>query len=302
MNIKKNFSFAVVDIGGTNTRFALFDKKGKIELKEKTLTSFDNSKETCDWIIARIKKYNVNYMGLCIPGPSDYENGFIINPPNLRGTWLNFNMKEYLLKNSSLQDVVFENDANVMALSNHYENNKTSSDITQFYTISTGFGSGLVINNKVYHGNRYYAQEIAQIPVALSNFAGTHHFNNNYALELHCSGRGIGIKASHLKLASNAKKVFELAKNGNLKAIMLIQEAKETLARLIAINAGIIAPTGFYFGGSVALNNKDFILDAIDLAKKISDPVHFKNVEFNFDKNGDDSALYGLYYLLKTMF
>ncbi|UWV81060.1 hypothetical protein [Mycoplasmopsis cynos] len=55
------------------------------------------------------------YLALCIPGPSDYENGIVLNSPNLGGAWKNFDVKQYLLKNTQIKDIVFENDANVMA-------------------------------------------------------------------------------------------------------------------------------------------------------------------------------------------
>ncbi|EFF41210.1 ROK family protein [Mycoplasmopsis alligatoris] len=294
-----NNKIAAVDIGGTNTRFALFDEKGKIKLKKKTATSFDNSAQTCDWILNLVKEHKIEYLALCIPGPSNYETGLIINPPNLRGTWLNFQMKDYLMSNSNLKFIAFENDANAMALSNHFEYGMNKKQVSQFYTVSTGFGSGLIINNSIYHGKNFLAQEIAQIPVSQNNFSSAHHMKNNFAIELHCSGRGLEIKAKALKLANNAQEVFELAKKGNSIAQDLVNQASDALARMFAINAGMLAPHNFFIGGSVGLNNKEFILEAFNKAKKMSDPVHFDNVNLYYDKNGDDSALYGLYYLIK---
>ncbi|UWV94397.1 ROK family protein [Mycoplasmopsis cynos] len=72
------------------------------------------------------------------------------------GAWKNFDVKQYLLKNTQIKDIVFENDANVILLINHVYYKKNLNDVSQFYTISTGFGSGLIINNKIFHGNNYY--------------------------------------------------------------------------------------------------------------------------------------------------
>ncbi|ADE19777.1 ROK family protein [Mycoplasma crocodyli] len=294
-----NNKIAAVDIGGTNTRFALFDQNGKIKLKEKTSSSFDDSHLTCNWILELVNKYNIEHLALCIPGPSDYEKGLIINPPNLRGSWLNFDMKSYLLKNSKLKTIIFENDANAMALSNHREYKIDKNKVSQFYTISTGFGSGLIINDSIYHGKNYLAQEVAQIPVCSKSFELTHHMRNNYALELHCSGKGLEVKAKALKIANSTQEVFELAKSGNKDAIELLNTAVDTLARMIAINAGMLAPHNYFIGGSVALNNKWFIDQAVEKAKIMSDPIHLNGVNFYYDKNGDDSALYGLYHLIQ---
>ncbi|WP_027120371.1 ROK family protein [Mycoplasmopsis lipofaciens] len=299
MKKNENKIFAAVDIGGTNTRFALFDKNGKIAIKEKTLSSHDNVYETCDWIINLLNKYEVNYLALCVPGPSDYENGIILNSPNLKGSWLNFNMKEYLFNKSNLKDIIFENDANAMAFANHKIANIPNNEISQFFTISTGFGAGLIINGKIYHGNKYYAQEIAQMPISSKPFLGEHHFKNDYALELHCSGTGIKIKSKHRGVSESAKETFVLAKNGNKGAKEIIDNAIDTLAKLIATDCALLAPNHFFFGGSVALYNPELVYQAIDKAKQMSDIVHFKNITFEFDKLGDDSALYGLYFLIK---
>ncbi|TQC54414.1 ROK family protein [Mycoplasmopsis cynos] len=295
----KNNSYAAVDVGGTNVRFAIFDENGKIISKVKTSTDYTSAENTCNWIKERILENNIMYLALCIPGPSDYENGIVLNSPNLGGTWKNFDVKQYLLKNTQIKDIVFENDANVMALANHVYYKKNLNDVSQFYTISTGFGSGLIINNKIFHGNNYYAQEIAQIPVSKSAFLGKSRLLNKYALELHCSGSGIETKAKYYDIANSAKEVFELAEKGNIQATKIVNEAKETLMNMFAINAGIIAPHNFFIGGSVALAQKQFVIDAFNLAKEISDPNHFKNINLYFDELGDDSALYGLYNLIK---
>lgn len=291
--------YAAVDVGGTNVRFALFDQNGKIIAKEKTSTNFESAETTCSWIKEKIIENNIEYLALCIPGPSDYKNGIVLKSPNLGGSWENFDVKTFLLKGTKLKDIVFENDANAMALANHLYFNRPSHEVSQFYTISTGFGSGLIINNQIFHGNNYYAQEIAQIPVSKYDFEGASRLKNKNALELHCSGSGIQTKAKHYNLANSAQEVFELASKGNKKALEIVQEAKDTLTNMFAINAGIIAPHNFFVGGSVALAQKQLVKDAFEEAKKISDPNHFNGINLYFDELGDDSALIGLYYLVK---
>ncbi|MGZ9800613.1 ROK family protein [Mycoplasma sp. AC1221] len=296
----QNSEYAAVDIGGTNTRFALFDKYGNIIKKNKTQTDYRSAERTCDWIIEQIKKYEIKYLALCIPGPSDYQKGIVLKSPNLAGSWVNFDVRSYLMQTSTLSDIVFENDANVMALANHVKANGFNSDkISQFFTISTGFGAGLIIDNKIYHGRDYYAQEIAQLPASKIGFYQEHRLKNPYALELHCSGSGIETKAKALSIANSAKEVFELAKNNDAKAMNLIKEASDVLTNIFATCAALLSPHNFYIGGSLALAQKDFVIGAFEKAKLISDPNHFKDVKLIFDQHGDDSALIGLYYLTK---
>ncbi|VEU70230.1 ROK family protein [Mycoplasmopsis glycophila] len=299
-NTINNSTFAAIDVGGTNTRFALFDEKGEIILKNKTATNYNDAGETLNWILKNIEEHKINYLALCIPGPSDYANGIVLKSPNLGASWENLDLKKYLLENSSyLKDVIFENDANAMAYANHKMNNCNKDEISQFFTISTGFGAGLVIDNKIYHGNKYYAEEIAQLPISAKPFFGEHRLLNPFALELHCSGTGIETKGKFYQIANSTKEVFELAKKENKVALEIIAEAKDALARTFAIFAGIIAPHYFFVGGSVALNSKKMIKEAFEEAKKMSDPNHFKETKLIFDKMGDDSALIGLYHLIK---
>ncbi|WP_426461163.1 ROK family protein [Mycoplasma hafezii] len=295
----ENTQFAAVDVGGTNTRFALFDKEGKIICKYKTATDSMVAENTINWVIDKIKEHKIKYLALCIPGPSDYENGVVLKSPNLLGSWENFDVKKYILKNVELNDIVFENDANVMALSNHNAYNCRDSDISQFFTISTGFGAGLVIEGKIYHGNKYYAQEIAQIPLSIKPFTGKHRLKNSFALELHCSGSGLETQAKALGIAQSTKELLEKYNEGDEKATELIDNAIETLARMFCVSAATVAPTNFFVGGSVALNAEWMVLKAFEKAQEYADPNHFRNVNLYFDTNGDDSALQGLYYLIK---
>ncbi|QGZ97826.1 ROK family protein [Mycoplasma sp. NEAQ87857] len=294
---KQNNNLAAIDVGGTNTRFALFDDQGKISLKEKTATDYHNSLNTLNWMVDLLNKFNINKLALCIPGPSDYINGIVLKSPNLGATWDNLDVKKYLLDHTNVQEIIFENDANAMAYANHKINHLTKDQISQFFTISTGFGAGLVINDQVYHGNNYYAQEIAQLPLATKAFYGEHRLKNPYALELHCSGSGIEAKAKHYQIGNNAKDVFDQIETNEI-AKEIVAQAKEVLTRIFATCAALNAPHYFFVGGSLALAQKDLVLQAFEEAKSLSDFNHFNGIKLVFDTMGDDSALYGLYYLI----
>ncbi|WAM03105.1 ROK family protein [Mycoplasmopsis cynos] len=89
---------------------------------------------------------------------------------------------------------------------------------------------------------------------------------------------GIETKAKYYDIANSAKEVFELAEKGNIQATKIVNEAKETLMNMFAINAGIIAPHNFFIGGSVALAQKQFVIDAFNLAKKLAIQIILKTL------------------------
>ncbi|MBN3535119.1 ROK family protein [Mycoplasma procyoni] len=295
---QKLHNIASVDIGGTNVRFALV-QDFKITKKIKFSTDQKNWKNTLDKLIELIKKYNITKLALCIPGPANYEQGKILKSPNLKG-WTKIDLKSYLLENTDLQKIVFENDANAMALANHHYYKQTEKDVTQFFTVSTGFGAGLVINNKIYTGINHLAQEIARIPLG-TNQDDVFHLSK-YAAENFVSGTGIQLRAS--KLTNNpsleTKEIFEnYTQNPVYKSV--IDEAILSLAKTIATTIGFLAPNLIVFGGSVSNHNTWFIKEAIKVSKEFCDINQFKQVKFRFDKLKDNSALVGLNLLAKDL-
>lgn len=293
---KTNFNFASVDIGGTNVRFALFNEKEQISQKFKFDVDPQNYENTLNKIIELAKENNVDALAMCFPGPADYNQGIILTPPNLPG-WVNVNIKQYLLKNSRLKEVLCENDANAMALANHYYFKQTDKDVTQFYTVSTGLGAGLVINNKIFTGAHGFAQEIARAPWGSIEDTNTYHLLP-FSAELYASGTGLALRSKTLGKNWTTKEVFDNYDQETV-ARKVIDEGIDSLARTICSSATLLNPNLFVFGGSVSRFHKFFVRDAFELAKTYSDPNHFKDVRLEFEELGDDSALYGLYYLIR---
>ncbi|MDJ1645865.1 ROK family protein [Mycoplasma sp. M5725] len=287
---------AAVDIGGTNTRFALFEGE-KIILKERFSTEPVDWKKTLDEIVELCDTHKVESLGLCFPGPADYKNGNIILTPNLPG-WTNLNIKKYILENSKTVDKIeCENDANVMGLANHHFFGKGRGDVTQFFTISTGLGAGLVIDNKIFTGSYGLGQEIARAPLGSVYDSKTYHLLP-FSVELYASGAGLKLRAKTKGLDLDAKEIFEKYSTNDI-CRKLIDEGIDSLARTIATSVAFLNPNLFVFGGSVARKNRWFVQEAIQLAKTYSAPEHFHNVDFKFEELGDDSALFGLFHLVK---
>lgn len=288
------YNFATIDIGGTNTRFAIFSDN-KITKKIKFATDVINYKKILDKILDLVSQYKINAIALCIPGPADYQKGIILSSPNLIG-WNGINIKEYLLNNSKLEYAIFENDANAMAFANHIFYKNTKKGVTQFYTISTGFGAGLVINNKIFHGANGFGQEIAHIPTS-KIFNKKHHLNN-YAAELFISGTGMSLRAKDKNLEQTEPKNIIALSQEDKGYKQIVSDCIDTLARTISITIGILNPNLMVFGGSIAEYNFWIIQKAIKKAKQWTNKDQWEAIKFEKDPFGDDSALFGLYYLI----
>ncbi|VEU69393.1 ROK family sugar kinase [Mycoplasmopsis californica] len=296
----KNLKFAAVDIGGTNVRFATFDNKEKIKEKVKFDVDAKDYTKTLDKIIELINKHEIDAIGMDFPGPADYKKGVVLSAPNLI-SWNGHNLKDYLLKNCKrLQKVECDNDANVMALANHYHFRRNENDVRQFFTLSTGLGAGLIINNKIFSGAYGMGQEIARAPWGSVYDEKTYHLLP-YSVELYASGTGLSLRSKTKGKNWSAKDVFMNYEKDSV-AKQVIDEGIDSLARTISSCMALLNPNLFVFGGSVARFNHWFVEKAIEKARVITDPNHFTGVEFKFEELGDNSALYGLYLLIKHSF
>ncbi|TNK82260.1 glucokinase [Mycoplasmopsis pullorum] len=295
MNSEK---YAVVDIGGTNTRFALV-KDLKVIHKERFNTDANDPIKTLSNLVKLIEKHGITSLALCIPGPADYDNGIVLHSPNLAG-WSNFNVKKFLLENTKINKIVFENDANAMALANHYRFKQSDKDITQFFTVSTGFGAGLVINNQIFSGFNHLGQEIAYIPLGDKKEFGLHL--PALSAELFVGGNGIVKRYEYYsQQKKTTKEIFDLAENNDPLAQQIINEGIDVLAKTIATTLAFINPSVIAFGGSISLKNKSFVQKAIQKAAEYTEENQYKSVRFVFDEHGDDSALIGLDLLIKQI-
>lgn len=149
-----------IDIGGTKTKMAV--------LEGGTLAPFfraptaQNPDEELELILRGLTeaglREGIGSIGIGCPGPLDRATGTILSPPNLR-RWDRFPLGSLLSERLGVP-VKVENDANAGALGEAvYGSGKNYRNL--FYmTVSTGIGTGIVIDRKVYAGKRGLAGEL----------------------------------------------------------------------------------------------------------------------------------------------
>ncbi|MGL4343398.1 MAG: ROK family protein [Metamycoplasmataceae bacterium] len=294
MEIKKiTYDYAAIDIGGTNARFAIIEN-GEIIVKESFLTFPDNPKKTLNMLNELLTNYGIKKLGICIPGQANFETGIIALAINIPG-WVNFDLRKYIQENTNVEKIIFQNDANAMAFACHKYYQKNSKDITQFFTVSTGLGAGLIVNDEIFNGYNNKAQEIAYIPTSF-NKKEENHLSMGSA-EYFASGSGIAKRAQKLTgdFSLTTKEIFDkFKKNGAFSEI--INEGIEALGNTIAASIAFLNPNSVAFGGSVAEYNPWYIKAAIMHAKNVTYPAQFEEVTFLDNPFGDDLALFGIYW------
>jgi len=100
-------------------------------------------------------------VGASCPGPLDYAGGRFFDPPNMP-RWHGFAIRDWLAKNFACP-TAFMNDANATALAEWKWGAARGAGTAVYLTMSTGMGSGLIIDGRLYEGPLGLAGEIGRI-------------------------------------------------------------------------------------------------------------------------------------------
>lgn len=285
-----------IDIGGTNTRVALIDEIGAVSQRTQFPTNVQNPLETMNEIVSCITKMEVDLVGIGVscPGPLDLVNQKVLNPPNLPG-WENFELSKELSKLTNLP-VTLENDANLAAFAESTIGGGKGHSHVQFLTISTGVGSGLVIDGKIQIGAHGFAHEIANM--ILWNQGPQMNALQPGAIEGICSGTAITFRAQQAGLVvSHAGEVNDLAKQGNEIAASIMEDVYTYLSNGIATIFAIIDPSIIILGGSVALKIDGFCEEIERRVKAKVYPNLAQYVRIVKSEMGEDAGLIGAGHL-----
>lgn len=139
-----------IDIGGTRIRVGRRDGQGGF-VAERTLTPH-NAADGVREIVAMARTIapdGVARVGISSAGPLDFARG-ITNPLNLPG-WRGFPLVDGLTDALGAR-VALDNDANCAALAEWREGAGRGAATLVYYTISTGVGTGVIIDGKIHHG------------------------------------------------------------------------------------------------------------------------------------------------------
>lgn len=287
---------AAVEINGHTTKAKIFDIKG-VEIDSlKIKTNPDSMEDTMHYVVKFLQKHEVKKIAAAIPGPANYVTGYIFDTPNLPD-WRNKSVFDFINQAMDVDILLSDNNASLKALANHFYFNGTEEDITQYFSVSSGLGSGLVINNKIFHGAKGYAQEISNTPLSWIKTQVMGYTEGS--AELFVSESGI-MKRSEKYDIQSLDEIFQAYENKERFAVELIDEGIETLANLIAVSAALINPSMIVFDGEITLKNPWFIERAIDLSSKRMFPQQFESIDFKFSEIIEEAALLGAFRLLTT--
>jgi len=257
-----------IDIGGTKCAVILGEITGSgvkfidtsffPTIKDNTYkTTLDKIESEMLKIIenANLKTSDIVSIGISCGGPLDSKTGVIMSPPNLIG-WDDVHIVEYFENKYNIK-VILENDANACALAEWKFGAGKDKNLKNviFLTFGTGFGSGLILDGKLYSGTNGMAGEIGHIRAEKSGPVG---YGKAGSFEGFCSGGGI---AQMGKDGETAKDIAEAAKNGDERAIEIYKKSGYYLGHALAVLVDLLNPEMIIIG-SIYQRCEDLLRDA----------------------------------------
>jgi len=189
-----------------------------------------------------LKPCDIESIGISCGGPLDNETGVILSPPNLPG-WDEVHIVEHFENKYNIKSIL-ENDANACALAEWKFGAGKDKNLKNviFLTFGTGFGSGLILDGKLYAGTNGMAGEIGHIRAAKDGPVG---YGKAGSFEGFCSGGGIA------QLAGNgltAKDISEAAREGDEKALEIYNTSGEYLGFALSMLIDLLNPEMIIIG------------------------------------------------------
>jgi len=245
-----------VDIGGTKILTALVDECGHV-LESVQVDSDTRDKETMfRSVVKSIEQLfdlcNINKLsspiGVGVPGLVDNVNGVAVYQSNI--PWENFPIKERLKNSFETNGILVDNDV-VMAGYRAYST-YGNNDLITYITVSTGIACTSVMKGEIIRGNGF-SGEIGHFMVKN---------NQSYErLEKLTAGPGIRNRAREMYKDDSlyTKDVFERYYQNEDIATKILEDASEVFAQNLYSLIALIDPKKIIFGGSVIVNNPQYL-------------------------------------------
>jgi glucokinase len=250
-------------------------------------------------------------VGVAAPGPIDFEQGTVVEAPNLPG-WANVPVVE-LIADMVGCPAILENDANAAAWGEFTLGAGRGSRHLVYLTVSTGIGGGLVLDGRLYRGANGAAGEIGHIP--LVEDGPRCGCGARGCLEALASGTAIARRAREAlatgaapilaRLAGDepvtARTVYEAAVQGDAAAQAIMDEAGRHLGRGITAVVNVFNPDHIVLGGGVMKSGEMLLRPALAEVQARALRLARDHVQIALASLGDRSGALGAAMLAREL-
>lgn len=299
-----------VDLGGTNIKAAVVDKRKGILEKLSIPTHADLGQEHLldrigNTINSLAERFEVIGIGMGLPGMVSLDQTTVKSPPNLPG-WVVVKAAQEITSRTNLKCRI-ENDANIAAIGSlHFGVGRNFNDFI-LIALGTGVGGGIIIDKKIFKGSTGMAGELGHVildyhgPLSNSVTRGT--------VEAYLGQRFLSRFASDLILQNPENPLYKkfskdfeklepidlttAAEEGNELAIEILRKSGERLGYAIINYTHMMDIRKYVLSGGVSRAG-DWLFDpARQIIKKHMMAPFQEDLELVYEDLGNDSALLG---------
>lgn len=289
-----------VAVDTTHTRIALTDLGGAVIAEDEIDVSVDAGPSVvldriATTLAALLDKHSVGPehlcgVGLSLPGPIDPDSGRPSQPPILPG-WDAYPVAEHLQAGLPGVPVLTANDADAAAFG-EYATGFAGVRSLCLVKVSTGIGTGVVINGRSYTGADGGAGDIGHVRVwPLSETRC--QCGSQGCLAAVASGRAVAAELTELGIAAaSGRDVRDLLRAGNVEAAELTQRAGRRIGEVMATVVCVLNPQVVLIGGALA--SAPLLAGIRETLYRLALPRATRHMTLQLGDLGEDAAIAGL--------
>jgi glucokinase len=247
---------------------------------------------------------DVAAVGVATPGLMDIPGGVLLDAPNL-GAWRDVPVRRHIAEVFRVP-TAFQNDANAAALGEHWAGAGGGCRSLVLFTLGTGIGGGIVLDDRVVEGAHSHAGELGHVRVELTDPrpCGCGRLG---CLEAYASATAV-VKRAREALAADggrsalhaaargelaSRDVFDAAAAGDELAAKVVEDTAFYLA-VGAVNVmHVLNPEVVVFGGGMAAAGEGFLERVRGHVRRLAFPVPAERTAVCYARLGNDAGFIG---------
>jgi len=307
-----------VDIGGTKVRVGILDPEGNLNVSKIIPTNPELGVEnTINRIILtteelikgqNLKSNNFSAVSIGVPGSVELDTGTVLLAPNIY--WKNVPLGSIIREYFQLPTFI-EQDTKIAALGEFIKGAGKGSKNCIYITVSTGIGSGIIIDGNLVRGSGGTAGEIGHM--VLDPYGPQCTCGNRGCLQMLSSGPAIATKMKQAirngafsiieNLVPNideikCEDVIKALKEGDNLALQILEESTYYLGLGISYVVSLLNPEVVILGGGVVQGGDDLVINLVKNAvQKYSYPLAKECVNIVKSKLRENAVIVGTAFL-----
>jgi fructokinase len=243
-----------IDLGGTKVEACLLDSRRNCLSRRRVFSEasegLDHVMDTIAQLIRTVAEgQSYSAVGMGTPGTYIPSEDRIYGSPHTPV----YESRGFLrlLKKRLSAPVVIDNDANCLAIAEYFASCSGKFHSVLAVIMGTGFGSGLILNDKLYRGPRGAGGEIGHTTIDIHGRRC--ECGRKGCVEAYLSGPSLSRRyAERSGKTIPLEDIFELYRNGEPQAIGLFEESARILGEVFANAVNVLDLEAIILGGGVS--------------------------------------------------